>query len=177
MRLHYVVLLSFCWLLGTGCLSIHIPSPSVPDGDLSGALRSLTHAHELFQSGHYAEAEKTYRYVIETHSLDPLAADAQIGLAYTHLYFENPKHDKGKALGEFKAFIKQYPLHPRLNEAKNMVHLLNEFKTQTVEIQQLKDDLKRLIDIDIQTEKKRKETQEEKKELQEKEKKNQGEGQ
>ena len=45
---------------------------------------------------------------------------------------------------------------------------MNQLNEQKVENKQLKDDLQRLIDIDIQTEKKRKETQEETKEPQEK---------
>ena len=177
MKYHHGVFLCLWLLIGSGCITIQVPPQLVPSHDSSGPLRSLNHAHELFQKGRYAEAEKTYAYVIETYSLDPIVGDAQIGLAYTLLYFENPKRDKSKALGEFKRFMKQYPMHPRLNEVKNMVDLLKELKGQQLENQRLKDDLRRLIDIDIQTEKKRKETQEKKKELHEKEKGIQEKGQ
>ncbi len=168
MKYHHGFFLCLWLLIGSGCITIQVPPPSVPSRDSPGPLRSLNHAHELFQKGHYADAEKTYGYVIENYSLDPIAGDAQIGLAFTLLYFENPKRDKSKALGEFKRFIKQYPMHPRLNEVKNMVNLLKELIAQQLYNQLLKDYLQLLIDIDIQTEKKRKETQEEEKELQKK---------
>ena len=168
MKYYHGVFVCIWLLIGSGCITIQVPPQSAPRGDSLPPLRSLNHAHELFQKGHYADAEKTYGYVIETYSLDPIAGDAQIGLAFTLLYFENPKRDNSKALGEFKRFIKQYPMHPRLKEAKNMVNLLKGLITQQLENQRLKDDLQRLIDIDIQTEKKRKETQEGKKKLQKK---------
>ncbi|HEX9757932.1 MAG TPA: outer membrane protein assembly factor BamD [Nitrospiria bacterium] len=152
----------------SGCLTIQVSPQTPPFNDSSGPLHSLNYAHELFKKKEYSDAEKTFRYVIDTYSLDPLSADARIGLAYTLLYFDNPKRDELKAVKELEQFLIQNPMHPRANEVKNWISFLNNLNEVKIENKRLKDDLQRLIDIDIETEKKRKETQEEFKEPQEK---------
>jgi len=170
MKLQNEFIFFFLSIALSGCLYIQIPPQTPPFNGSSGPLHSLNHAHELFQKGEYSDAEKAYRYVIDTYSLDPLSADARIGLGYTLLYFDNPKRDETKAIKELEQFLKQNPMRPRANEVKNWITLLNKLKDMRKENKRLKDDLQRLIDIDIETEKKRKETQEEIKKAPEKSK-------
>lgn len=164
MRLLKKIFPGLLFIFITGCMVIQIPLQTPPFSETSGPLHSLNHAHDLFQKGKYSDAEKAFRYVIETYSLDPVAADAQVSLAYTLLYFDNPKRDETKALKALEKFLKNYPTHLRVKEVKNWISILKKLNSERMENKGLKDDLQRLIDIDIQTEKKRKETQEEAKE-------------
>jgi TolA-binding protein len=144
-------------LLTAGC--VYFQKPPLPPlvAEPNQTLASLNRAQDLFQKGDYGSAIKAYRYVVETYPQDSLAAEAQFGLAYTLLYFENPKRDYGEALKEFQRFTERYTISPRLREAKNWVSFLNQLNDQAVENERLKSDLQRLLDIDIESEKKRKE--------------------
>ena len=145
------------FFLTAGCVYFQKPLSSLPMKEPNKALSSLNRAQELCEKGDYTGAIKAYRSVVETYPQDSLAAEAQFGLAYILLYFENPKRDYDEALKEFQRFTERYTISPRLREAKNWISFLNQLNDQAVENERLKSDLQRLLDIDIESEKKRKE--------------------
>lgn len=147
------------FLAFTGCIYIQVPSPVYAPADSDGARDSFNHSRQLFEKGDYEGAIKGYQYILDSYANDPLVPEAQLGLAYAYLHIENPNRNEEKALKAFQSFIEKYPAHPENFEAKNWVKLLTRLNEQKSEIERLKGDLQKLLTIDIESEKKRKENQ------------------
>lgn len=83
-----------------------------------------------------------------------VAETAQYQLAYTIAYYKNAGRDYQEALNEFQLFLKKYPESSLKEEAANWVSLLNQAVMKQSENEQLRDNIKRLVDIDIEGEQK-----------------------
>lgn len=114
-------------------------------------------AEALFDEGKYPEAIKEYRYVTTQFPNDPLADDALFRTAYTEIYFRNTAGDYGAGVKDFQKLIQKYPDSPWKDPAQNWLSFLAQMKLLKTEGEKLKSDLQRLLDLDMQSEKKRRE--------------------
>jgi outer membrane protein assembly factor BamD (BamD/ComL family) len=125
-------------------------------------LRSSTDAaghfkqgESFFEAGKYPEALKEYRTVTAQFPEDELAAAALYKTAYTELYFKNPAADPGISAKDFQRLIQRYPDSPWKGPAQNWINFLTQMELLKAEREKLKNDLQRLLDLDMQSEKKR----------------------
>lgn len=109
-----------------------------------------------FQQGRYAEAASAYRSVYTNFPNSPLADKALFKSAYTRSYYKNPSQDISGAVRDLKELISKFPVSSVRPEAQNWLGLLGQIETLKGEKEKLKNDLQRLLDLDIQSEKKRK---------------------
>ncbi|MBI3595787.1 MAG: tetratricopeptide repeat protein [Nitrospirae bacterium] len=123
----------------------------------TAAAEHFKKANAFFEEGQYAEAIKEYRYVAAQFPNDDLAADAQYQVAYTEIYFKNTGSDYGMAAKDFQKLIQKYPNSPWKNPAQNWLNFLSQLESLKTEKEKLKSDLQRLLDLDMQSEKKRRE--------------------
>jgi len=115
---------------------------------------SVEKAKSLFQQGRYSEAIVQYRKLLLKSKDKSVVEMAQYQLAYTLAFYKNPKRDCQDALNEFQLFLKRYPESVRRDEAANWVYLLNQYLSKKSENERLRDDIKKLVDIDIEAEQK-----------------------
>lgn len=114
-------------------------------------------ASALFEAGRYREAIQEYRTVTVEFPNDDLAAESQYQVAFTEIYFKNAGTDYGIAAKDFQKLIQKYPDSPWKNPAQTWLNILNRLQTLNAENEKLKSDLQRLLDLDMQSEKKRRE--------------------
>jgi len=114
-------------------------------------------AENFFEEGKYTEALKEYRYVTAQYPDDDLADDALYKTAYTELYYKNAAADHGMAMKDFQRLIQKYPDSSWNGPAQNWVDFLAQEESLKMEKEKLKSDLQRLLDLDMQSEKKRRE--------------------
>lgn len=114
-------------------------------------------AESFFENGKYSEAIKEYRTVTAQYPEDNLADDALYKTAYTELYYKNVAADYGMATKDFQRLIQKYPASPWKGPAQNWVSFLTQAESLMTEREKLKSDLQRLLDLDMQSEKKRRE--------------------
>jgi outer membrane protein assembly factor BamD (BamD/ComL family) len=110
-----------------------------------------------FEAGRYSEAIQEYRHVADHFPDDKLAAQAQYQAAYTEIYFKNSGSDYGMAAKDFQKLIQKYPNSPWKDPAENWLNVLTQLESLKTEKEKLKSDLQRLLDLDMQSEKKRRE--------------------
>lgn len=122
-----------------------------------GAADHFRRAEILFGEGRYAEAVKEYRTVVSRFPNDALADDAQYKAAYTELYYKNTAADYEAAGKDFQKLIQKFPESSWTREAENWLALLAQLDSLKKDKEKLKADLQRLLDLDIQSEKKRRE--------------------
>jgi outer membrane protein assembly factor BamD (BamD/ComL family) len=123
----------------------------------TAAAEHFNKAERFFDDGKYSEALKEYRTVTAQFPDDDLADDALYKTAYTELYFKNPAADYGMATKDFQRLIQKYPDSPWKDPAQNWTNFLAQVELLTTEREKLKSDLQRLLDLDMQSEKKRRE--------------------
>jgi len=123
----------------------------------TAAAEHFKKANAFFELGQYTEAIKEYRYVTAQFPEDDLAADAQYQVAYAEIYFKNAGSDYGTAAKDFQKLILRYPNSPWKNPAQNWLNFLSQLESLKTEKEKLKSDLQRLLDLDMQSEKKRRE--------------------
>lgn len=123
----------------------------------TAAAEHFRKAERFFEEGHYSEALKEYRTVTAQFPDDDLADDALYKTAYTELYFKNAAADHETAIKDFQRLIQKYPDSPWKGPAQNWTHFLAQVESLTTEREKLKSDLQRLLDLDMQSEKKRRE--------------------
>lgn len=144
------------FFLMVSCASVHpaLPESSASDLHLRSEVQtSLGKPKSLFQQGKFSEAIVQYRKL--TRNKDKSVAEtAQYQLAYTFAYYKNMGRDYQEALNEFQLFLKKYPESSLKEEAANWVSLLNQAVMKQSENELLRDNIKRLVDIDIEGEQK-----------------------
>jgi outer membrane protein assembly factor BamD (BamD/ComL family) len=121
------------------------------------AAEHFNKAEALFDEGRYPEAIKEYRYVTTQFPDDPLADDALYKSAYTQIYFKNSTSDFGAAVKGFQKLIQKYPDSSWKAPAQNWLSFLAQMDSLKTEGDKLKSDLQRLLDLDMKSEKKRRE--------------------
>lgn len=123
----------------------------------TAAAEHFKKAEGFFEEGKYSEALKEYRTVTAEFPDDDLADDALYKTAYTELYFKNAAADPGMAAKDFQRLIQKYPDSPWKGPAQNWLSFLAQVESLKTEREKLKSDLQRLLDLDMQSEKKRRE--------------------
>lgn len=123
----------------------------------TAAAEHFKKAESFFEDGKYSEALKEYRTVTAQYPDDDLADDALYKTAYTELYYKNAAADHGMAMKDFQRLIQKYPDSPWKGPAQNWVSFLTQEESLKTEREKLKSDLQRLLDLDMQSEKKRRE--------------------
>ncbi|MBI3610740.1 MAG: tetratricopeptide repeat protein [Nitrospirae bacterium] len=114
-------------------------------------------AEAFFEGGKYAEAIKEYRYVVNRFPDGDLADHAQYNIAYTEIYFKNASADYEAAVRDFQQVVQKYPESPWKSRAQNWLNFLAQMESLKTEKEKLRSDLQRLLDLDMQAEKKRRE--------------------
>lgn len=121
------------------------------------------HSHSLLNEKKYSDAAAGFRSFVEKYPEDELADDAQFFLAYTFAYHANEHRDYEKALAEFKKLLEKYPKSYWIKDAKNWMSKIEELlalKRETASLKEenekLRNDIKRLMKTDIESEQKRK---------------------
>jgi len=134
---------------------VGLTSPELPTA--TAAADHFKRGEVFFEEGKYAEAIKEYRYVAAQFPNEDLASDAQYKVAYTEIYFKNAASDYGMAEKDFQKLIQKYPNSPWKDPAQNWLSFLTQMELLKADKEKLKDDLQRLLDLDMQSEKKRRE--------------------
>lgn len=130
--------------------------PGDPIGERP-AERHFKKAEALFADGKYAQAITEYRLIVSQYPEDDLADEALYGAAYAEIYFKNPKPDHSSAGRDFLNLTQKYPESPLKDRAQNWIATLDQLKSLQSESEKLRKDLRRLLELDVQSEKKRKE--------------------
>lgn len=110
-------------------------------------------ARSLFLEGKYIEAVKQYRRLLKSKDLK-VAELSQYQIAYTLAFYKNPKKDLQESLNEFQLFVRKFPDSRLKEDAANWVFFLNQYLSKRSENVKLRDDIKKLVDIDIEAEQK-----------------------
>jgi outer membrane protein assembly factor BamD (BamD/ComL family) len=113
----------------------------------------LEKPQSLFQQGKFSEAIAQFRKLTKSNDRS-VAETAQYRLAYTFAYYKNGGRDYREALNEFQLFLKKFPESGLKEEAANWIFLLNQTVANRSENDQLRESMKRLVDIDIEAEQK-----------------------
>jgi outer membrane protein assembly factor BamD (BamD/ComL family) len=121
----------------------------------TAAAEYFKQGESFFEAGKYSEALKEYRTVTAQFPEDELAAAALYKTAYTELYFKNPAADPGTSVKDFQRLIQRYPDSPWKGPAQNWINFLAQMELLKTEREKLKSDLQRLLDLDMQSERKR----------------------
>jgi len=130
---------------------------AAPVKEPTAAAEHFKTANAYFEAGRYPEAIKEYRYVADQFPNDELAAEAQYRAGYTGIYFRNTDSDYGMAVKDFQKLIQKYPNSSWKDPAENWLNVLTQWEVIKTEKEKLKSDLQRLLDLDMQSEKKRRE--------------------
>ena len=151
--------------LSGAILLVSACAPLTPHGGLSGetaaaAVRKggpeeLEKGKALVRAGRFAEATLLYRKLARSGDRS-IAEGAQFALAHTLADYRNPGKDYSEALNEFQAFSRKYSESPLKEEAANWSSLLALYLAKKNENETLKSNLQKLVDIDIEAEKKQK---------------------
>jgi len=143
-------------LLLTACGPLH-PSISETAGEdpyfSNQTPPSLEKARAFFQEGKYSEAIGQYRKLLKGQDRN-IAERSQYQIAYTLAFYKNPKRDFQEALNEFQLFIRRFPASRLKEDAANWTALLSQYLAKRSENEKLRDDIKKLVDIDIEAEQK-----------------------
>lgn len=115
---------------------------------------SLESAALQFRHGKYSEALTVYRKVARNGNAREREF-AQYQTAFTLSYFKNSHRDYQEALTEFQIFVKRYPESKMKSEALNWISILQMHLNQRNENQKLKEDIQKLVDIDLSPDKKK----------------------
>jgi len=136
-------------LLIFGCAEFSSPKSSSP------AAEHFKKAEIDFEAGKYSEAIKEYRFVTAQFPEDEFAAAALYKTAFTEIYFKNPAADPGASKNDFQKLIQNYPKNPWKDQAQNWINFISQMEMLKTEREKLKNDLQRLLDLDMQSERKR----------------------
>lgn len=139
-------------LLGlSGCAGM---TPMKSGGDAADRYRK---AESLFESGQYSEAVEAYHQVTDRFPDDPLAGRALYQAAYAQIYYKNPNADYAAGSKDFESLVQKYSDSPWKNPAQNWLSFLNQMDRLKVDREKLRNDLQKLVDLDMQSERKRRE--------------------
>jgi outer membrane protein assembly factor BamD (BamD/ComL family) len=114
-------------------------------------------AEDLFGDGKYSDAVGAYHAVADRYPDDPLAARALYQAAYAQIYYENSNPDYAAGAKDFESLVQKYPDSVWRSPAQNWLTFLNRLDRLKGEREKLKNDLQKLVDLDMQSEKKRRE--------------------
>lgn len=142
--------LAVLWLaLAAGCATLP------PAGDpVESEYRA---AAALLEKGRFADAIRGFTTVAERYPKHARAQDALYAAGYARLHPRNPNADLEAALREFQRLVKAYPEGERRDEAQTWITLLTQLAEVRAEREKLRGDLQRLLDLDVESEKKRRE--------------------
>jgi outer membrane protein assembly factor BamD (BamD/ComL family) len=144
------------FLLLTACGSLHPSLSETAEDDPSFSNQtppSMGKARSFFLEGKYSEAVKQYRRLLKSKDRN-VAELSQYQIAYTLAFYKNPKKDFQEALNEFQLFGRRFPESRLKEDAANWVSFLNQYLAKRSENEKLRDDIKKLVDIDIEAEQK-----------------------
>jgi len=111
----------------------------------------------MFDRAMYPEAVREYHAVAAQYPDDPLAGQALYEAAYAQIYYKNPDVDYGSAVKDFQNLVQKYPDSAWRGRAQNWLNFLGQLETLKMEKEKLKNDLQKLLDLDMELEKKRRE--------------------
>ena len=103
----------------------------------------------------YQEAVAIYNKIAVQAPQSGAAPESLFQAAYLQTLYDNPQRDYAKALQGFDEFIKRYPGHPRLQEARNWHSLLKTILDLKKENDRLKKNIEQLKKLDIRHEERR----------------------
>ena len=112
----------------------------------------LYHADNLFKAGKYDHAIAAYKTLLQKNPDSDIAADAQFAIAYTLVYYDNPKINYTLGMEEFKRFLTLYPNDSRHDEAQNWYKVLKTLYDTKGENNALFRKIHQLKQLDIQRE-------------------------
>lgn len=146
------------WLLAVflaGCLAV--APQGTPKSAVDPAESAFQRAAELLEKEKFSEAIRAFQKIVEQFPNHVRAEDALYFSGYAHLHYRNPEVDVAEALRNFQRLVRVYPKSANRDHAQNWITLLTSFQTVQTERDKLKQDLQRLLDLDVQSEKKRRE--------------------
>lgn len=135
--------------LAAGCATL--PQPADP------AEREFRVAAALLDHGRFAEAIRGFTAVAERYPKHARAQDALYASGYARLHPRNADADTDAAVRDFQRLVKAYPNGPRSAEAQTWIGVLTQLGHLRAEREKLRSDLQRLLDLDVESEKKRRE--------------------
>lgn len=148
MRLRPIIFLLILFPLASCAAFPSFTLDAPPDGSAE-----LEKAKTLFEEGKYGEAASLYRKLSKSGQKN-IAETAQFQIGRTLAFYKNPKRDYPEALIEFQIFVKRFPQSQIREDASNWVFILDQYLTKKTENDKLKEDIRKLVDIDIEVEKK-----------------------
>ena len=144
----------FYSLTACGSLQPTVSKSAQDDSSIKNQMPpSMGKAKSLFQEGKYSEAIRQYRILLKNKDRN-VAEMSQYQIAYTLAFYKNPKRNFQEALNEFQLFVRRFPSSRLKEDAANWVALLNQYLAKKSENEKLRDDIKKLVDIDIEAEQK-----------------------
>ena len=133
----------------SSCAGISSSTSDSTETDPAG----IEKAGALFQEGKYADAVGQYRKLAKS-GQKQVAETAQFQLARALAFYKNPGRNYAEAVVEFKLFIKRYPSSHLKEEASNWNFIIEQYFSMKSENGKLREDIKKLVDIDIDVGKK-----------------------
>ena len=113
-------------------------------------------ADKLVKEKRYGEAIALYDKVAKGSSGTGRAARALYAGASARAAYDNPHRDLPSALQEFEEFIKRYPDHERVYDARNWRSLIRSVVELKKENERLNQNIEQLKRVDIRHEERRK---------------------
>ena len=121
---------------------------------LTGPEAEYQRAAGLARSGNYKEAMTVYRKIVAGPAT-VVSADAEFEIAALYTYYNNPQRDYVQALAGFEEFIRRYPEHAKVREARTWQSLLRQVIETNRENERLKKNIEQLKNLDIMHEERR----------------------
>jgi TolA-binding protein len=114
-------------------------------------------AAALLKKERFADAIRGFQAVADRHPKHARAPDALYAAGSARLHPRNAAADPDAALRDFQRLVRAYPTAPRRDEAQTWVAVLTQLGGLRTEVEKLRSDLQRLLDLDVESEKKRRE--------------------
>jgi TolA-binding protein len=126
------------------------PAPKAP-----GPEADYQRAASLIKEKRYQEAITAYRKIAAEAPSSPAAGDALFQAACLSAWYDNPRKDYAQALQAFEEFLTRYPLHARVQDARNWRDLLKTILEIKKENERLNRSIEQLKKLDIRHEERR----------------------
>jgi outer membrane protein assembly factor BamD (BamD/ComL family) len=115
----------------------------------------VARADDLAHARSPREARTLYQKVIRQHPGTPAAADALYGLAQLLVQPESPLRDYSAAHATLGRLLAEYPESPHASEARAWHAALGELLRSQADARQVREDLERLKQLDMEQERRR----------------------
>ncbi len=150
MRKVFALIMLVAFVLPAGCCI----KPSW-NGGLTESESEYQDALNKVKEKKYQEALELCRKIVSDSPQSPVAPDALFEAAYLQVMYDNPEKDYGQALSGFDEFLKRYPDHAKVEDARNWRGVLKTILDAKKENERLLQNIEKLKKLDIRHEERR----------------------